>query len=155
METCLCLHEHVYTWCQEGWHDISCHVWPRTVPRTVLAVALLREDARAIINLKAIEWVRSLAGHVYYLACPLRCIILLRFIYIAVQSKTHVRDVCVCFDIWVAGNVAGFAQKNMVAHVSADLLLDLFVDLFVELFVHLCVNRFVDLFVYTFVDQTL
>ena len=74
---------------------------------------------------------------------------------IAVQSKTQVRDVCVCFDIWVAGNVAGFAQKNMVPHVSADLLLDLFVDLFVELFVHLCVNRFVDLFVYTFVDQTL
>ena len=52
------------------------------------------------------------------------------------------KDVCVRFDIWVVGNVAGFAQKNMVAHVSADLLLDLFVDLFVELFVHLCVNRF-------------
>ena len=83
METYLCLHEHVYTWCQEGWHDISCHVWPRTVPRTVLAVALLREDARAVINLKAIEWIRSLAGHVYYLACPLRCVIVLRFVYIA------------------------------------------------------------------------
>ena len=76
-ETYLCVHEHVYTRCQEDWHDISCHVWPRTLPRTVLAVALLREDVRAIIHLKAIEWVRSLAGHVSYLACPLRCIILL------------------------------------------------------------------------------
>ena len=71
------------------------------------------------------------------------------------QPKHISKYVCVCFDMWVAGNVAGFAQKNMVAHVSADLLLDWFVDLFVELFVHLCVNRFVDLFVYTFVDQTL
>ena len=62
-------------WCQEGWHDIYCHVWPRSVPRTVLAVALLREDARAIINLKAIERVRSLAGHVFYLACSVRSII--------------------------------------------------------------------------------
>ncbi len=56
IEAYLCVHEHVYTWCQEGWHDISCHAWPHTLPRTVLAVALLREDARAIINLKAIEW---------------------------------------------------------------------------------------------------
>lgn len=31
-----------------------------------------------------------------------------------------------CVHIWVAGNVAGFAQKNMVAHVAADLLLDSF-----------------------------
>ena len=59
------------------------------------------------------------------------------------------------FDIWFAGNVARLAQKNMLAHVSADFILDLFVDLFVELFVDLCVNRFVDLFAYPFVDQTL
>ena len=80
---------------------------------------------------------------------------LLRFIYIAVQSKTHFRDVCVCFNIWIAGNVAGLAQKNMLAHVSADLLVHLCVDLFVELFVDLCVNRFVDVCVYPFVDYTL
>ena len=60
-----------------------------------------------------------------------------------------------CFDIWVVGNAAGFAQKNMIALVSADLLVDLCVDLFVELYVELCANRFVDLFVYPFVDQTL
>ena len=63
--------------------------------------------------------------------------------------------VCVFLYIRVAGNVARLAQKSMLAHVSADLLVDLFVDLFVELFVDLCVNRFVDLFVYPFVDQTL
>ena len=90
-----------------------------------------------------------------FLACPLRCIILLRFIYIAVQSNTNFRDVCVYCDLWVAGNVAGFAHKNMLGHVSADLLVHFFVDLFVELFVDLCVNRFVDLFAYPFVDQTL
>ena len=95
MEPYLCVHEHVYTWCQEGWRDIYCHVWPRTVPRTVLAVALLREDARAIISLKAIELVRSLAGHVSYLACPLRCIILFAF-YLHCRAIQNIFPRCLC-----------------------------------------------------------
>ena len=77
-------------------------------------------------------------------------------IYLHCRAIQHKCSRCLrVFDLWVAGNVAGLAQNNMLADVSADLFVHLFVILFVELFVDLCVNRFVDLFVYPFVDQTL
>ena len=93
---------YVYTsmfisWCQEGWHDIYFHVWPRSVPRTVLAVALLREDARAVIYLKAIE---CLAGHVSYLACPLRCIILFCDLYTLPCNPKNISEMFACVLIY-------------------------------------------------------
>ena len=88
-------------WCQEGWHDISCHVCPRTVPRTALVFPLPREDARAIINLKPIEWVRCLAGHVPHLAFPLRRIIpLLNYLHCRATQYTFPRCVRV---FWYMG----------------------------------------------------